>query len=112
MRKLYEVEYEYREVYDNALYAIEEGCTLEEFLELGFNNATLLNPNEEDTDRYDIFDLYDTSDIADKLTNEMLQARVSLSSTYQDGDDYTCANIVLENEEDWKLFEKLVEEDK
>lgn len=111
MRKLYEYEADYYEAMERAIDWAEMGCTLEDAIEdIGFNNITLMNPYEEDTDRKDIHNLYHGSSMVDKLTKEMLKAKVVLSSTYQDGDDFTCANMVLENKEDWKLFEKLVEE--
>lgn len=109
MKKLYQYEDEYREALKYAVYNVENGCTLREFLELGFNNATLLNPFEEDTDKKDVNNIYEESEVVEKFTDKMLDVRVTLSSTYEDWDGFTCANIVLENDNDWKLFEKLEE---
>ena len=108
---LWEAESRYRDILDDSIYEAEQGLTLKEFLELGFNNATLLNPCEEDTDKYDITDLYmedENTYSREDLTEDMLESRVVLSSTYEDFDLMTCANIVLENEEDWKYFKELI----
>lgn len=109
---LYELESQYQKQLDNSSYIIENGCTLKEFLDLGFNNATLFNPYEEDIDKKDINDLYKCTDgnYSIDLTEDMLKCRVLLSSTYEDGDGFTCCNIVLENEKDWKHFKELIEE--
>lgn len=111
---LYELESLYQEKLESALYTIEHGCTLKEFLDLGFNNATLFNPYELDTDKTDIRDLYKCVDgsYSIDLTEEMLNCRVVLSVDYKDGDRFTCCNIVLENSEDWKYFKELIEEEK
>lgn len=105
---LYQAEQKYFDTLDNAIYEAEQGLTLEEFLELGFNNSTLLNPEEEDTDIKDLFLESSGEYYREDLTEDMLNARVVLSSTYEDFDGYTCANIVLENEEDWKYFKELI----
>lgn len=109
---LYELESQYQEQLESAINTIVDGVTLEEFLDLGFNNATLLSPYEEDTDKKDINDLYKCVDgsYSIDLTEDMLKCRFLLSSTYEDGDGFTCCNIELENKEDWKYFEELVEE--
>lgn len=111
---LYDLEDKYQRALEIALDTIKNGCTLEEFLDLGFNNATLLNPFEEDTDKKDIVDLYtyEKGEYSYDLTEEMLETRVALSSDYVDGDGYTCVNIVCENDNDFKKFEKLLEEEK
>lgn len=112
--------WEYEEIYhsfngilEDALDTIKRGCTLKEFLDLGFNNATLLNPFEEDTDKNDIWDLYIDRDgnYSIDLTEDMLNTRVSLSSTYIDGDGFTCCMIVCENDDDFHKFDVLLEEE-
>lgn len=107
--KLYEIESKYRDLLDECISVAEDGCTLKEFLELGFNNATLLNPFEEDTDTKDIENLYFESDLYYKLDENMLNSMVLLSSTYEDFDGYTCAYIELKDSKDWEYFKELEE---
>ena len=108
MRKLYECQADFMDAYDRAIDWGEMGCTLKEAIEdIGFNNITLLNPYEEDTDKKDIGDIYYNSYIYNKLDDNMLNCEVELSSTYEDSDGFICANMVLQNDEDWKYFEKL-----
>ena len=109
MKKLYEIQADYFEAYDRALDWIEEGCTLRDCIEdIGFNNITLLNPFEEDTDEKDINNIYYDSDIYDKMTEEMLNTKVELSSTYEDGDGFLCVHVVCKNDDDFKKFKSLL----
>ena len=110
MKKLYEIESEYFDAYGRAIDWAEMGCTLKEMIEeIGFNNITLLNPFEEDTDTEDIDNIYFGSDNYKKMNDKMLNTKVKLSSTYEDSDGFTCATIELINNNDWKLFKKLLE---
>ena len=110
MNKLYQFESAYREALADAIYDAEEGLTLKEYLELGFNNSFLESPDE--TKRIeDLFMTSDTEYYRDDLTNEILDVRVKLDYTYEDFDGYTCGKIVLENEKDWDLFEPLLDEE-
>ena len=110
-----EIIHNFGDILEDAIYTIENGCTLRDFLDLGFNNATLLNPFEEDNDKKDIYDLFTCKDgdyYREDLTEDMLNTRVVLSSTYKDGEDFTCCNIVCENDNDFHKFEKLLEEER
>ena len=105
MKKLYEYQADFMEAYDRAIDWAFDGCTLKEAIEdIGFNNITLLNPFEEDTDIHDIY--YDST-MYNKLNNKMLNIEVELSSTYEDSDGFICANMVLKNRDDWKYLESL-----
>ena len=112
MKLLWQVEKEFFEMQEKIEDLYDEELTLEEFLDYGFNYNTILNPYEEDTDKKDLKGLYvdDDYNYSIDLTDEMLHVLVELSSTYEDCDGYTCANIVLKNNEDWKYFEELVKE--
>ena len=108
MKKLYEYQADFLEAYNRAINWAESGCTLQEAIEeIGFDNITLLNPFEEDTDSNDINDLYYGSDNANQLTDKMKNVEVVLSSEYEDCDGYICANMVLKNKNDWKYFKGL-----
>ena len=106
MKKLYEIEYEYQSAREDALYRAEDGCSLEELVEdIGFNVITILNPNEEDTDKEDVC-VYYGSDNYERLSEDAKNCNCFLSSEYEDYDGYICVNVVLENKEDWKYFKE------
>lgn len=109
---LWQYESEYFDALREAEITIENGCTLKEFINLGYNCSTLLSPNEDS----DLEDIYITDSISGdssyNFSEEMLETKVKLSSLYEDYDGYTCANIELENEKDWELFKPLLKKEK
>lgn len=112
MKKLFEYEADYFEAYDRAIDWAEMGCTLKELVEeIGFNNITILNPFEEDTDKKYITNIYYGGNKYENMNDIIKNIKVILSSTYTDLDGYTCANIELENKEDWKLFKEALGND-
>ena len=110
MKKLFEYESDYYYAYNRAINwaSSSAGCSIKNLVEdIGFNNITILNPNEEDTDTKDI-EVYFGSDTYDNMSDKAKNCMVVLSSIYQDFDDYTCVNVCLKNEDDWKYFEGLL----
>ena len=106
MKLLYQYENDYINALTNAIDIAGDGLTLGEFLELGFNNATLVNPNGKKIE--DLFMSCDGTYFRNDLTDKMLETRVVLVETEKDYDGYTDAILELENEEDWNNFKEIV----